>query len=70
MHDNVTVAPEGGDQQAQFARRGAELAATLQRLATEAHGGTWEVRLAHTERVKSYAPRIFHVVFDMELRPK
>ena len=29
----------------------------------------WDVKLLHIELVKSYAPRIDHVVFDVECRP-
>lgn len=33
------------------------------------HGGAWTATVAHIERVKSYAPRIYHMVYDIECRP-
>jgi tRNA G37 N-methylase Trm5 len=42
----------------------ADTAAELQRLAAAA-GRRWRVAAAHVERVKSYAPRVSHVVADM-----
>ena len=30
----------------------------------------WNIRLDHVEYVKSYAPRVDHLVFDFECRPK
>ncbi|KAJ1920264.1 S-adenosylmethionine-dependent methyltransferase [Tieghemiomyces parasiticus] len=30
---------------------------------------SWNVRVAHVERVKSYAPRVYHYVIDVECRP-
>ena len=32
--------------------------------------GTWNVLLDHVEYVKSYAPHIHHMVFDLECRPE
>ena len=31
--------------------------------------GTWEVYIHHVEKVKSYAPRLFHFVVDIIVRP-
>ena len=33
-------------------------------------GQRWSCALLHVECVKAYAPRIFHVVFDVEFRPQ
>ena len=33
------------------------------------HGGSWDVTCEHTERVKSYRPRVGHYVFDLRCRP-
>lgn len=32
-------------------------------------GGCWTVRAAHLERVKAFAPRVHHLVLDVECRP-
>ncbi|GIM07394.1 hypothetical protein Vretimale_11539 [Volvox reticuliferus] len=40
----------------------------LRRLAVAA-GRDWQLRLHHVERVKWYAPRIRHIVMDIECRP-
>jgi tRNA G37 N-methylase Trm5 len=68
VHDNVEV-PKEEAQAAAFARRGTAVTAALEGLVQKAHGGEWSVTLHHAERVKSYAPRVFHVVFDIEVRP-
>ena len=33
------------------------------------HGADWTVSSVHTEKVKSYAPRIYHIVFDFLCTP-
>ncbi|GLI67646.1 hypothetical protein VaNZ11_011895, partial [Volvox africanus] len=40
----------------------------LRRLAVAA-GRDWQLRLHHVEKVKWYAPRILHIVMDIECRP-
>jgi tRNA G37 N-methylase Trm5 len=64
VHEN---APDGGG--AEF-WEGA-LRPALQRLSderSELRARGWTFRLAHCERVKSYAPRVAHYVFDVEVR--
>ena len=43
-----------------------EITALLKRL----RGDNWVARCTHVQRVKSYAPRIIHVVLDVECRPQ
>jgi tRNA G37 N-methylase Trm5 len=38
------------------------------RLGDEA-GKKWQVKMKHLEKVKTYAPRVWHVVADVECRP-
>jgi tRNA G37 N-methylase Trm5 len=35
----------------------------------DAVGNEWEVSVKHTEKVKNYAPHLYHYVFDVECRP-
>ena len=65
LHVHYNVSEDGA---AQFAA--GDLLPALQRLAAEdgalaAHG--WAFALRHCERVKSYAPRVAHFVFDVEV---
>jgi tRNA G37 N-methylase Trm5 len=53
----------------QLAVRGDEVAAQLQALLEEVHGGSWQAVVAHVENVKSYAPRVYHVVYDIHCTP-
>jgi tRNA G37 N-methylase Trm5 len=46
----------------------ARLVAALTRLAADA-GRAWSVRCVHLEWVKSYAPRVWHVVADVLCEP-
>ncbi|MEE6513043.1 hypothetical protein FKM82_020468 [Ascaphus truei] len=36
----------------------------------EVHGNPWQTKIMRVERVKSYAPHVDHVVFDLDCRPK
>lgn len=46
------------------------LVAAMKKLLDEGAGGlTWAVRCPHLEKVKWYAPRVRHVVADIEARP-
>eukprot|EP00053_Salpingoeca_punica_P010335 m.93024 g.93024 ORF g.93024 m.93024 type:complete len:428 (+) comp15354_c0_seq2:119-1402(+) len=80
LHENITVsstssssshAASAGERQAEFARAGASISQQIAAILSEVRGGQlWDVRCAHIECVKSYAPRIFHLVFDLECRPR
>eukprot|EP00041_Stephanoeca_diplocostata_P012559 m.210255 g.210255 ORF g.210255 m.210255 type:complete len:451 (-) comp19003_c0_seq3:650-2002(-) len=53
-----------------FGARGNVIAAALEKLLTEREdSGQWSVDVRHIECVKPYAPRVFHVVYDVEARP-
>ena len=44
--------------------------AIIKQMLEDSHAvGEWVCRVAHIEHVKSYAPRIDHIVVDMECRP-
>lgn len=47
----------------------AELEAALGALAAEMGRRGWVFSVRHVERVKSYAPRVWHCVYDVEARP-
>ena len=47
----------------------AETAVAIRRLLSELHGHPWIVKVLHLEQVKSYAPRVDHLVLDLECRP-
>jgi tRNA G37 N-methylase Trm5 len=68
VHDNVEV-PRGVEPTDAFAERGAVIAAALQGMLQSGSGRRWSCVLRHAERVKSYAPRVYHMVFDIEARP-
>ncbi|NXQ12170.1 TYW2 protein, partial [Peucedramus taeniatus] len=44
-------------------------AARIQGLLAELHGRPWRSSVLHVEAVKSYAPRVHHLVLDLECRP-
>ena len=73
LHENVRAEPAARD--ALVARVCELFAATLlPRAAADERGdgdggGAWSVACRHVERVKSYAPRVDHVVLDLECRP-
>lgn len=46
------------------------LTGRLAALAAAAGRGHWDVVARHVERVKSYAPHVWHVVVDVECRPR
>ncbi|NXB57338.1 TYW2 protein, partial [Struthidea cinerea] len=51
-------------------QRWAEATATrIQGLLAELHGRPWRTSVLHVESVKSYAPRVHHLVLDLECRP-
>ncbi|NWH77157.1 TYW2 protein, partial [Piaya cayana] len=51
-------------------QRWAEATATrIQGLLAELHGQQWHTSILHIEPVKSYAPRVHHIVLDLECRP-
>ncbi len=67
VHANVGSAEtERAEWCAALERRLAELAREAGR---GADGGAWVARVDHLERVKSYAPRVWHVVADVRLAP-
>ena len=77
LHENVRSEPAA---RAAFVARVCEAfgtsllpSATAAEVGGEAdgqHSGTaWSVECRHVERVKSYAPRVEHIVLDLECRP-
>lgn len=68
VHDNVTSA-RGLDEPQCWAERGLVVAAAIRQLLDKGSEGGWTVQVRHVEPVKSYAPRVTHVVFDLECRP-
>lgn len=58
VHENV--------HEAKLAEWTAFVASTITKLAADA-GKRWTVATTHLEKVKSYAPRVFHVVVDLQL---
>ncbi len=70
MHENITTTGHGVDnEKLEWGAAGADIATELSRLLGHVHGGDWSIRVHHIECVKSYAPRIYHLVYDMECRP-
>ena len=59
IHENVTE----GTEPELISRITTQLGSLL-----EPHGA-WTITVRHVEKVKSYAPHIFHVVVDVECRP-
>ena len=49
--------------------RGNQIAERLKALLEEAHGDEWNVIVKHVEKVKSYAPRVYHLVYDLRCFP-
>lgn len=60
VHDNVAVEDREAWEQ--------RLVATLESLAQEC-GKRWRISCAHVERVKSYAPKVHHLVADIHCEP-
>eukprot|EP00040_Diaphanoeca_grandis_P028073 m.161211 g.161211 ORF g.161211 m.161211 type:complete len:456 (+) comp31219_c0_seq2:252-1619(+) len=78
IHDNVTVAVDDSDvkdmsaMHASFAQRASHISRELTKILshTEPHNHCkWVVECKHIEKVKSYAPKIYHVVFDFLCSP-
>jgi len=70
VHENVTTDPALGAPVAdQLATFGLGVAASFKALLCETHGGEWSVGIDHVEKVKSYAPHIYHVVYDVRAQP-
>ena len=53
----------------EFTLRGNVIAERMKALLEEAHGDEWNVIVKHVEKVKSYAPRVYHLVYDMRCFP-
>ena len=53
----------------EVALRGNQIAERLKALLEEAHGDEWNVIVKHVEKVKSYAPRVYHLVYDLRCFP-
>lgn len=62
VHENVTVPVGITNKSAVFASAGQAVCETMRDLLLQRHQQRWTVVLHHVECVKSYAPRIFHVV--------
>lgn len=63
LHVHANRAEEG------VATYAEELEGALATLAAEAGRQGWSFKVRHVERVKSYAPRVWHCVYDVEGRP-
>jgi len=61
VHENVAEADE-----VTWLR---QLEVQLEEMAGREGRGDWRARVAHVEHVKSYAPRVWHLVADVEMRP-
>ena len=61
VHENVAEADEAAWLQ--------RLEDELVRVAREGGGGEWECRVRNVEHVKTFAPRVWHIVADVECRP-
>lgn len=57
VHENV--------HEAEIAAWTAGMAAEMRDLLAKEHGVAWAVEVVHVERVKSYAPRVYHIVVDL-----
>ena len=62
VHENVMV----GEEEQWLAEVLWELTGFLQ----EDHGFPWDLSVRHVEQVKSFAPRVYHYVADVECRPR
>ncbi|XP_072017551.1 LOW QUALITY PROTEIN: tRNA wybutosine-synthesizing protein 2 homolog [Amphiura filiformis] len=61
----------GADVRTQWNHWAKYVGKVIQRILTEMHDGKdWSVCVIHVEHVKSYAPRVDHIVADLECRPK
>eukprot|EP00039_Didymoeca_costata_P030291 m.28822 g.28822 ORF g.28822 m.28822 type:complete len:426 (-) comp8037_c0_seq3:54-1331(-) len=69
VHDNVTT-KKNCSRSESWNDHGNFITTELIELAQNIHGGEWEVDVRHVEKVKSYAPHIYHLVFDIECRRK
>jgi len=68
VHQNVEVHSSISKMEA-FSNFGAKICDSIMELLKECKNGEWRTKLVHTECVKSYAPRIYHMVYDIECRP-
>jgi len=62
VHENVAEADE-----ATWLR---QLEEELEKIARRQGRGEWRARVEHVEHVKTYAPRVWHLVADVEMRPR
>ncbi len=83
MHENITTSAHGGEgERREWGVAGQGIAEALRELLEARAAGDagpptsegraqqqWLTRVAHIECVKSYAPRIYHLVFDIECKP-
>lgn len=67
LHIHENVLEEDGAALQDFAR---QMEADLEALASSSLGRVWKVRVVHIEKVKWYAPRVRHAVFDVVCCPK
>ncbi len=72
VHGNVDVKKSGGGkgkERAEWSAWAGLVRDRIRELAEERCGGGWMVRVGHVEYVKSYGPRVDHLVVDLECRP-
>eukprot|EP00088_Acartia_fossae_P039758 TRINITY_DN4137_c0_g1_i17.p1 TRINITY_DN4137_c0_g1~~TRINITY_DN4137_c0_g1_i17.p1 ORF type:complete len:383 (-),score=30.59 TRINITY_DN4137_c0_g1_i17:523-1638(-) len=69
IHSNVEVKSNQTKQES-FATTGQHILHCIQTLVKEHKEGDYCCEIVHTECVKSYAPRIYHVVFDLKISQK
>ena len=71
LHENVdcTTPSDQAAPRKRWEARGLEIAGVLSALAQASHGRQWAITVAHIEKVKSYAPHVYHLVFDLQCRP-
>eukprot|EP00042_Codosiga_hollandica_P031169 m.186815 g.186815 ORF g.186815 m.186815 type:complete len:271 (+) comp53568_c0_seq4:544-1356(+) len=70
VHENITTKQTvAARQRDEWDVAGQEIAAEFKVLLEARHGNEWQVDVRHVECVKSYAPLIYHMVFDLECRP-
>ena len=67
LHVHENVLEDSGVALAAFAR---SMESDLEEIAARERGSPWRARVVHTERVKWYAPRVRHVVFDVLCSPR
>ena len=72
IHGNVDVKKNSGKKNqrpsSEWTEWGNYAKDTIRKLLEE-RGGEWSVRVDHIEYVKSYGPRVDHLVLDLECRP-